>query len=147
MNKYRVAPLKMSHLADLRDTCREAEFAIPLLSADVLKHSTGLTLLCDRKPIACGGILSPSSGLGVTWLFTVGATDAREGTTILRHILSGFRRLAREGKYRRIEALVLEDFAIARRVVEILGFEYCCTKDLYGPQGQTFYEYVWRAPK
>lgn len=102
------------------------------------------TLLINGIPWVTGGLVVPWPRLGYGWLFcrAAGGDMARR---IPWYIRRAFRQIRAETRVQRIEMLVLADFEEATRLAGLLGFQQCCTKEGYGPEGETFYEYVWRA--
>jgi hypothetical protein len=132
-------PATMQDVVHMANGAQEAAFT-PLGSENYF--AGGLALHIDGELLVVAGIHSASPGVGVAWCFCA-APPPQHRARVLYRIRRGFRQLLAEKPYRRIEALVLEDFQTAHYLAQWLGFSYCCTKPLLGPCGETFVEYVY----
>lgn len=101
------------------------------LSGDWVSDGVAWTAVSDGQIVACGGLLSQWEGRHVAWLL-VGCGCP------LRPVVKAAKRILASCAARRVEATVSSQFAQARKLVSMLGFEPEGTLRAYGPKGEDF---------
>ena len=97
------------------------------------------TLLMQGVPVLAFGFRPLWEGVAFGWMETT--ADAQCYKMAIARQLDRMRPVLHQ--FRRVETLVYADNLPAQRLNEWLGFQFCCRKVHYGPQGETMLEYVW----
>lgn len=92
----------------------------------------------DDRLIGCAGIATIWRGSGEAWAVLTPSMPK------IAHRVIGvrFNAILQTGLYRRVQANVLQGFALAVRWVERLGFIEESHMPLFGPHGETYIRYV-----
>lgn len=105
------------------------------LSGDWVSDGVAWTAVDGGSIVACGGLLSQWEGRHVAWLL-IGCGGH------LHAIVKAARRVLCSCAARRIEATVSAQFTQARKLVEMLGFDFEGTLKAYGPGGEDFHMFA-----
>lgn len=123
-----IVPFEKWHLAQIDP--QEAQKGADL-SGEWISHGVAWTAKEGNRVTACGGLLSQWEGRHVAWLLI-----GRECS--LRGIVKAARCILFSCAARRIEATVSAHFSQAKKLVEMLGFEFEGVLKAYGPNGDDF---------
>lgn len=105
------------------------------LSGEWVSAGVAWTAIDGGSIVACGGLLSQWEGRHVAWLLVgIGCR--------MRGIVKAARRILFSCAARRIEATVSTHFSQARKLVEMLGFEFEGVLKAYGPNGDDFHMFA-----
>ena len=101
------------------------------------------TMLADGMPLVSYGILLVWPSLGGLWSWF--STDAeRHRWALWKHLRWHWRAVLEDfPQLKRLETWTLKDDRLAERVVQHLGFVRVAVKPWFGPQGATYWEWVW----
>jgi hypothetical protein len=100
------------------------------------------TLRDDGVILACFGCVVPWRHLGNTWAI-ITPRGHQHPVTVHRTIKRTMLAVARALDLRRLESEIREDFDFGHRWVRVLGFQRESRLPVYGPDGETFYKYVF----
>lgn len=92
------------------------------------------TIVLDGRPIACGGFALYDKSFAECWAFIL---QTEHGIVVYRNILKKFREMIEQHKFRRLQALVIDNFESGTKLIEHLGFEHVAPLRKYGPNGET----------
>jgi hypothetical protein len=104
----------------------------------MLRAAHGITLICDDKIIACGGIEKLWGNVGELWMVT--SIHIEKHPKLLYNVCNDYIDLM-SNVYDRIQIHVRSDFAKAVKFAENLGFEREALLERYGANGENYYLY------
>lgn len=105
------------------------------------KHrGVAYTGFVDGEIAGCAGVLVQWPGMGEAWAIL---TDVGRAHPIFVHrvVSRTLREIIVHSRLRRVQADVVAAFAVGRRWVERLGFEFESAMPRYGPKGEDFVRY------
>jgi hypothetical protein len=103
-------------------------------------RGVGYTGFVGDAIAGCAGVVTYWPGVGEAWAVL---TDVGRAHPLFVHrsVSRGLREIVASSRLRRVQADVVADFAIGRRWVECLGFEFESLMRRYGPNGEDFARY------
>lgn len=109
---------------------------------DVARGGPAFTLTVAGVPVACAGVmLFPYPGVGHAWA-VVGPVARRHRMALTRGVVRGLAAIIATNRLWRVEAEVINDFAVARRWLEWMGFEDEGLMPRRGPNGLDMRRYA-----
>ncbi len=103
------------------------------------KVGPAFTALAGARVLACGGIREEWAGRGTAWALLSGRVGAQ---MVVLHRAA--RRVLALGRFRRVEAAVVDGYAPGCRWLDLLGFRLEVPRALnYMPDGKSARLYVW----
>jgi hypothetical protein len=102
--------------------------------------SVARTVTHDGVVLGCAGLLRKWEGLAEAWLLIDPAARERHGLVVARMVKRELGQMMQP--FRRIEADVLEGWALGLDFVAWLGFHVESVMRAYGPRGETFVKCV-----
>lgn len=137
---YAVTPCRASHAAAIPGHSMTAG------QLTALAAHPSATLWRHGIPLACYGCVLASPGRGILWV-VIAPQAAQTPVAVVRAMARFLHHAIRDYALHRVEMVVDPTQPKAVRLIRWWGFQYEARLRGYGPGGEDFDSYVWRAKK